>query len=135
MVKEFDRRLIKKIYITYIILLFLFALFAYYYQYSMNIEEDKTREETFYVEDKHGDEAGHFKLYLGSFTSEAEARSFLAGQDTKVVQDLENAFQLGFSQNHIIISNLDSYDLADMLGQRLMRHFNISSYEVMPNHK
>ncbi len=144
-----SEHLIRRIYISYIFLLIAFAVFAYFYQLNINKMEDKKtassgdiaviQEKIDTAIENHAKgpvlETGFFEIRIGQFGSSKEAEGFFNSQKKNITEDLRNAYEIRYERNNsfysIVLGQCESKEKAEILGERLMKHFNLKHYEVV----
>ncbi len=142
--------IIRKVYVAYIFLLIAFAVFAYLYQLNLNKKEDikNSKPEDILIIEEEIDSAiessisqeqqppgSCLSVAIGCFDSEKDARAFFNSQREEIVNDLKFSYKIDYARNKegycIIISPCETMEKAEILGERLKKHFKVSSYEVL----
>lgn len=74
-------------------------------------------------------------VYIGKFESLNDAEGFFSSQDQDIIRDLSDAYNISFEEDrgffYIVLGYLDSYELAQNLGERLKKHFNVQYYRIL----
>lgn len=137
---------IRKLYLIFGFALFLFAIFSYFYQYNINKAEDERGDGplVFHAEnkvmenyDKIDKDPGRTLYYpkIGIFSSRIEVEDFLSSQDDRIIADLHRTYDISYSEingkYYITVKYVDTYEIAEILGERLVDYFSLDSFEVL----